>query len=459
MIADLVEQVCTTAGVGSFQLQPPTSDRVGFVAGYGSGNDCVYHRRESASLWELGYGKPTAGSPDTLSRDLVLNGSSGPGVKVNFTGAASSVTGVVPAELLGAGHARLLSCTTTGSANAYAGTVRPAPRDLTVPLYVLAKANFGNTGACTFNLNGKGALPMRKGDGTVALAAGDWPAGMIALLALDTGLAVWQFLGQRGTIQASELPAATTAAQGAVVLAMPTETLAGTDAVRAVTPDALAALWERGADVASAATISLGDGGSFSVTGSVTITDIDFATDKAGRSAWLRFTGTPTVVNGANLQVFGGANWTAAAGDMAFVYSEAADLVRVIPILVSGKAVVETPGLFKVGAFTRDTSLASGNQAITGVGFQPKAVVFLACVPSAFIFSVGLDTQAARESIRTEDATTFTGVAAAGISLHTNSANVYSGAITTLDADGFTVAWTRTGTPTGLAQIKYLAMR
>jgi len=239
MIGNQIEQVSVTAGVGALTLQAPPIDRSSFVVGIGSGNPCGYRIQESASLWEFGIGTPTAGAPDTLARDTVVDGSSGPGVKVAFTAAAKTVTGVALAEWLGAAGARLIFVTTTGSANAYAGTARPLARDLTAPLWVLAKANFSNTGAATYNHDGKGALPLRKGDGTVALASGDWQLGQIALLALDPALAVWVMVG-RWTIQASDLPAATTTAQGAAELATLAETDAHADAVRTVTPAALA---------------------------------------------------------------------------------------------------------------------------------------------------------------------------------------------------------------------------
>ena len=52
-----------------------------------------------------------------------------------------------------------------------------------------------------------------------------------------------------------------------VPIATTTQSLTGTDVALAVSPDALAALWEKGTDVASAATISLGEGGLFHITG------------------------------------------------------------------------------------------------------------------------------------------------------------------------------------------------
>lgn len=116
-----------------------------------------------------------------------------------------------------------------------------------------------------------------------------------------------------------------------VDLASTTEQLTGTDAAKATTSDSVAALWEKGSDVASAGTISLGEGGFFHITGTTTITDIDFATDKAGRTAWVEFTGILTLTHNASTLILPtGANITTAAGDTACFISEGADAVRCV---------------------------------------------------------------------------------------------------------------------------------
>ncbi len=108
-----------------------------------------------------------------------------------------------------------------------------------------------------------------------------------------------------------------------------TEVLTGTDVSKGVTADALASLWEKGSDVASAGTTSLGEGGFFHITGTTTITDIDFATDKSGRWAMLVFDGALILThNASTLILAGGANITTAAGDMLLVRSEGTDVVR-----------------------------------------------------------------------------------------------------------------------------------
>jgi hypothetical protein len=116
-----------------------------------------------------------------------------------------------------------------------------------------------------------------------------------------------------------------------ISLATAAETLTGTEGSKAVTPDALAALWEKGSNVASAATISLGEGGYFHITGTTAITDIDFAVAKDGRAALLVFDGALTLThNGTTLILPGGLNIQTAAGDACLVVQDASDNIKVV---------------------------------------------------------------------------------------------------------------------------------
>ncbi len=115
---------------------------------------------------------------------------------------------------------------------------------------------------------------------------------------------------------------------GTFTAASTTEVLTGTDSAKGVTSDALAALWEKGADVASSGTTSLGEGGYFHVTGTTTITDIDWATAKDGRVAWVIFDGILTLTHHATtFKLPSGANITTAAGDRACFVQDASDNV------------------------------------------------------------------------------------------------------------------------------------
>jgi Protein of unknown function (DUF2793) len=118
---------------------------------------------------------------------------------------------------------------------------------------------------------------------------------------------------------------------GGTTTASTTEQLTGTDTAKASTPDSVAALWEQGSDVASSGTISLGEGGYFNITGTTTITDVDFATDKAGRKAWVKFAGALTLTHNATTLILpAAANITTAAGDTACFVSEGSDVVRCV---------------------------------------------------------------------------------------------------------------------------------
>lgn len=124
-----------------------------------------------------------------------------------------------------------------------------------------------------------------------------------------------------------------------------TETLTGTNTTKGVTPDALAALWEKGSDIASAGTISVGEGGFFNITGTTGITDIDFAVDKAGRTVWLKFAGALTLTHSSTLILPTSANITTAAGDTACFVSEGSDVVRCLAYQrADGTALVSAGG-------------------------------------------------------------------------------------------------------------------
>lgn len=72
----------------------------------------------------------------------------------------------------------------TGSANAYAITLSPALDAHITGMPIVVKANHANTGAATINVNGLGAVAIRRMDGT-DLQAGDILLGAMILLAYD----------------------------------------------------------------------------------------------------------------------------------------------------------------------------------------------------------------------------------------------------------------------------------
>lgn len=149
---------------------------------------------------------------------------------------------------------------------------------------------------------------------------------------------------------------------GTFTAASTTEVLTGTDSAKGGTPDSIAALWEQGSDIASAATISIGEGGYFNVTGTTTITDIDFGTDKAGRKVWLKFAGVLTLTHHSTTLILPtGASITTAAGDTACFVSEGSDNVRCVSYnRASGAALSGSIGAAFHGALVRKAADQTG---------------------------------------------------------------------------------------------------
>lgn len=113
-----------------------------------------------------------------------------------------------------------------------------------------------------------------------------------------------------------------------------------------------------------------------------------------------------------------------------------------------------------IGTFTRDMSLATGTQAVTGVGFQPKLVIFFATQNSSAKTSWGFDNATNAKAILDSHniaSDTYTSNGASSISVVQGVGLSYAGSINSNDSDGFTIGWTRTGAITGSLTIEYVA--
>jgi hypothetical protein len=120
----------------------------------------------------------------------------------------------------------------------------------------------------------------------------------------------------------------------------------------------------------------------------------------------------------------------------------------------------------KVGSFTRDMSAATGTQPVTGVGFKPRAVVFFASQSNTGEASFGFSDQTFNSTLTQNlNVNSRTATSAGTYSLNTDSiflfesaGNFYTGTLSSLDDDGFTISFTRNGTPTGTMEVSYLAL-
>lgn len=115
------------------------------------------------------------------------------------------------------------------------------------------------------------------------------------------------------------------------------------------------------------------------------------------------------------------------------------------------------------GSFTHDISTASGNQSISGIGFKPRCLVDINCTGGASNAQAswaGSDDGVTAQCI---EVATSGYVPQVGMSMICRTAvsggNFSRGLVTSFDANGFTIAWTKVGTPTGTATVRFLALR
>ena len=120
-----------------------------------------------------------------------------------------------------------------------------------------------------------------------------------------------------------------------------------------------------------------------------------------------------------------------------------------------------TSGQTFVGSFTRDISAATGSVVYTGVGFQPRAMVFIGNVDttSGAFWTVTDCTNSGGILDNNQTTTDTYGVGTAVFNVITSAGNQQSATFTTCDTDGFTLGYTKTGTPTGTATVRSLALR
>lgn len=138
---------------------------------------------------------------------------------------------------------------------------------------------------------------------------------------------------------------------------------------KAVLNDMMASFLKQGTDVASAALVTLGQGSYFNITGTTTITDIDFSPDFAGRAAWVKFAGILTLTyNATTLILPGAANIVTAAGDSALIVSEGTDVVRILRYnRGNGSVIIPADGKTSIGGNDVITHSSGGNSVTLGV--------------------------------------------------------------------------------------------
>lgn len=115
----------------------------------------------------------------------------------------------------------------------------------------------------------------------------------------------------------------------------------------------------------------------------------------------------------------------------------------------------------KVVSSTRDMTAASGSVAYTGAGFKPTCIICLAGISGATECSIGFSDAAVGSFVLGLQATTpNTSPNGAQLIrlLDATAANDQVATLASYDADGFTLTWTKIGTPTGTATLYFLCL-
>lgn len=339
------------------------------------------------------------------------------GKKITGLGAGTAST---DAANLGQIQANLTYLNTVAGTNTITASASPAITAYTEGQALWFKAANANTGATTINVNGLGAKNIFKNGATgpVAMTGGEIAATNEVFIIYD---------GTQFQIVNPKNP-------------LTTETT-----------------------IVAASTTDLGTLASniASVTGTTTITAFGSSASVANPLYFLRFTAALTLTyNATSLILPSAADITTVAGDFALAKYEGSGNWRILSYVRSDGTPVGG-AKYKVGLTTRDVSLASGSQAVTGVGFKPKCIDFIVNINGTVAASWGFDDGTTAEGMLTNNGGTAGQFSSSTSSIFivVSAGNTYTGKISSLDADGFTIAWTKSGSPTGTAQVIYKAYR
>jgi hypothetical protein len=111
---------------------------------------------------------------------------------------------------------------------------------------------------------------------------------------------------------------------------------------------------------------------------------------------------------------------------------------------------------------TRDLTLASGNVAYTGVGFQPTSCLTTGMVAASltqYQTAFGMADSARSVKAYALYAGTFTTTVNFLLFGDLGGSNLQGASIASYDSDGLTLTWTKTGSPTGTATFYIMCFR
>lgn len=115
----------------------------------------------------------------------------------------------------------------------------------------------------------------------------------------------------------------------------------------------------------------------------------------------------------------------------------------------------------KIITATRDASSASGDVAYTGVGFTPSSIHLLLVMSGTVYGSNGVSDSNKTQQDVYSSAAGVLNISSGNIGTYSNqSAWAQNALVKSYDADGFTLTWSKVGTPTaGVMNLVFLCIK
>jgi hypothetical protein len=152
--------------------------------------------------------------------------------------------------------------------------------------------------------------------------------------------------------------------------------------------------------------------------------------------------------------------WAVPGTNKNLLQSDGTNWASVAAIAASNLLPLGNSGVSAIGTTTYDVSTASGTKTITGLAFQPSLVLFMTCISATNAASWGWDNGTNKFSISRRGTTAdFVTSSVNSVTAIVSSGNSQTGSISSFTSDGFVITFVKTGTPTGTADIAYLAFK
>ena len=151
-------------------------------------------------------------------------------------------------------------------------------------------------------------------------------------------------------------------------------------------------------------------------------------------------------------QLVGGTYW----------YEDALGAANLKRFMNAGATAPEWAVGIKLIQTTYNLATATGTVAITGVGFKPSAVIFMSGKNSSPTVSLGLDDLTSQINVSNSHgavATQWSINSTYSIYAIIDGSNYVEGVVNSFDADGLTIGYTKTGSPTGTLTQGILCIR